>query len=60
MYLPVSTNVIGITGPGIPRCQRVFAHATETIGAGSFPQRTGWVLLLLFLPIKKSKRRKVG
>jgi hypothetical protein len=33
------------------------AHATETIGTG-IAATQGWVLLLLFLPIKKSKREK--
>ncbi|RJP85075.1 MAG: hypothetical protein C4518_17080 [Desulfobacteraceae bacterium] len=55
MNLTVAGNEIDITPVGIPLCQRVFAHATEIEGAGIFPQRTGWVLLLLFFPIKKSK-----
>jgi len=53
--LPVMKNAIETTIRSNHYCKRVFAHATENIGAGSFPQRTGWVLLLLFLPTKKSK-----
>jgi hypothetical protein len=36
---------------------RVFVHATKTLRAGIAAAK-GWVLLLLFLPIKKSKRKK--
>jgi hypothetical protein len=32
----------------MPFYQRVFAHATETTGSGSFPQRGAGFLLLLF------------
>jgi hypothetical protein len=33
------------------------AHATEATGSGTTAAQ-GWVLLLLFLPIKKSKKEK--
>jgi len=36
--------------------QRVFAHATETTGSGSFPQRRAGFLLLLFF----AHQRKVN
>jgi len=39
MNLPVSMNDIDKTHPGIPQHKASFAHATETIGSGSFPQR---------------------
>jgi hypothetical protein len=45
--------------PGQPISQRVFAHATEIERAREFSASRGWVLLLLFLPTKKSKREKL-
>jgi hypothetical protein len=45
----------GIKEPGFYKTQRVFDPAMET--CGSRESVAGWVLLLLFLPIKKSKMR---
>jgi hypothetical protein len=46
------------SNPAFHFSQRVFAHATETIGFRELFASQGWVLLLLFLPTKKSKRKK--
>ena len=57
--LPVAINGIIQTNPGIPFYQRVFAHATESIGSGMTAAQ-GRVSFVTFLcPAKKSKRKNV-
>jgi len=54
-----SINGIIQTNPGIPFYQRVFAHATKTIGSGMTAAQ-GRVSFVTFLcPPKKSKRENV-
>jgi len=55
MSLPVAISEVGITPPGKPYWQRVFAHATETIGSGSFPHRWAGFFFYFSYPPRKVK-----
>ncbi|MFZ2807627.1 MAG: hypothetical protein WA081_04250 [Desulfosalsimonadaceae bacterium] len=59
MNLTDAINFIGQTKPGIPLHKASFCPRHGNHRVREFSASRGWVLLLLFLPIKKSKRKKI-